>query len=309
MNPNPYANKSLYRPFKLSEKHTFDTLKPVTDPLLYENIKNPFTGEAYNGILLSGEFASMDILNNNSRYYNEENYLPFVEKLREEIFSERGLYGELEHPQSYSTSAKNLSHKIVDIWYEPTSKKVFGTILTLDTEDGRKIRAVYESGGSLAISARAGGIEHDNKDGTFTSEIKMLITYDVVYHPGFSTAVLDTVIDPNKLNFKDGYAQMNEGYNFGDIENRHDLHSYITYRDTGEQVSTDLLFESKNIQEQVDEFKLENAVNPSEDKYENALQDAVDDELKESLTMLLEEDEHLHKYLEAGLFDGSAGFL
>lgn len=153
------------------------------------NMINPVTRQPYDGIVLCGEFASMDVLNNNFRYYDEENYIQFVEILKTIIYSPKGLYGELEHPQRYNIDSNLISHKIIDIWYDKQQKKVFGYVLLLNTEKGKIVQEVIKSGGLLGISARGGGKEIKNSDGTIKAVLEFIPTFDLVYHPGFSTAL------------------------------------------------------------------------------------------------------------------------
>ena len=82
----PLINKP--RDFTLKEIHTNDILKPVNPSTLVDAIINPFTNEIYDGLILSGCFAEMDVVNNNSRFYTEENYLPFIEDLKKDWWSE-----------------------------------------------------------------------------------------------------------------------------------------------------------------------------------------------------------------------------
>lgn len=307
---NTIENKA--RNFVLKEIHTTDVLKPVNPTLLVSTFMNPFTGKPYEGLILSGCFAEMDVVNNNSRFYTEENYLPFVEDLKKKILQNNGVFGELEHPENYGTNANNVSHKVIDIWYDKSQKKVFGTILVLNTPKGKIVREIYESGSWLSISARAGGKEINQNDGTSKSNLTLLVTYDIVTHPGFSNASLDKIINPDKLN--DEFTVLNESHNFGN-----EYYSYITYQDTQEKITTEKLFESQNIQvtniseakrlskeekaeEKADADILEKNEPNSKHNIENSLETAVRAQLKEC------DNELLKRLAPGAVYDGSAGF-
>ena len=165
-------------------------LVPITSESLRSRYTNPFTNKPYEGMLLYGEFASIDTLNNNNRRYKGPNYIEYVELLRKECASAKGVYGEYEHPKGYAVDGKNLSHKVLDLWYDEKQKKVFGYVMILNTPDGLKAQEVIKSGGLLGISARGGGSETPNQDGTIDASLKLLVTFDLVYHPGFSTSLL-----------------------------------------------------------------------------------------------------------------------
>lgn len=173
---------------------TMNPLKKVDDSIIKKMITNPITGKPYkNAIILEGVFAILEGVNNNNREYDIESYLKWIAILKTKIFSKKGLYGEYEHPEGYSINSNNLSHKILDIWYIPETKTVMGRIMLLNQGKGLLAREVIESGGQLAISARAGGKETKGPNGVFSSKIELLVTYDLVYHPGFENAVLDYI--------------------------------------------------------------------------------------------------------------------
>lgn len=167
-------------------------LSPVPYGDLKANITDPTTGNPYKGIVLEGIFAQLnDTPNNNNRVYDIPKYLELLEKLKEQIHGSKGVYGELEHPEKYSVDFNNVSHKILDVWWDATTKQVRGVILLLDTQKGKIAQEIIKSGGQLAISARAAGSEEQRPDGTMSAIVKMITTYDLVYHPGFSEAVLE----------------------------------------------------------------------------------------------------------------------
>jgi hypothetical protein len=265
----------------------------VENPKILENMIDPTTGQPYEGgIVLEGEFASLDILNNNNRIYSEENYIGFIEELKKKVWSQDGVYGEYEHPKGYATDGKNVSHKILDIWYDKEKKKVFGIVLLLNTTNGRNAMEVIKSGGRLGISARAGGKEITNPNGTITATIKLMVTFDLVWHPGFTTAKLDFVnlnedqktIIGNKKSFTIYET------NLGELDGLYE--AYLLDKDRSvnflEWVDTKKLFESagpdiqqgaQNTQDQQMQDKLENNQNNNEQESEDDLQDAVDQEL------------------------------
>jgi len=159
-----------------------------------ENMIDPTTGHLYKGIVMEGCCAdlSANAPNNNKRFYDIPTYLQLVQVLRKQIFSPKGVYGELEHPESsYAINTKNVSHKLIDIWYVESEQKVYIRVILLNTPNGKIAQEIVRSGGQLAISARAAGEEKEQPDGTKICKVKLMTTYDLVYHPGFSAAVLN----------------------------------------------------------------------------------------------------------------------
>ena len=159
-----------------------------------KNIVNPVTGRPYRGIVLEGVFAdfSSDNPNNNNRIYDLDSYLRLLQQLRQKVLSPKGVYGEFEHPDRYSIDNSRASHKILDVWFDESRRQVLGYVLLLNNTDaGRAARDIIETGGRLAISARAAGEEITRPDGTKLAVPKLLVTYDLVTHPGFDAAVLE----------------------------------------------------------------------------------------------------------------------
>jgi len=165
-------------------------LRPVDPSLVKQHITNPLTGQPYDGLVLFGEFAAIDTLNTNNRFYTKENYIDFVEYLKNEVFSPKGVYGEFEHPKGYPVDGKNVTHKILDLWYDESDNRVYGYVMLLNVKKAQPAWEIIKSGGQLGISARGGGAEVKQPDGTLKASLSLLITFDLVYHPGFTTSLL-----------------------------------------------------------------------------------------------------------------------
>tara|TARA_A100001037_G_scaffold172411_1_gene154847 strand:+ start:2483 stop:4375 length:1893 start_codon:yes stop_codon:yes gene_type:complete len=145
------------------------------------------TGED-NDYVLEGVFGEIDVKNKNNRIYTEGEYLPQIESLQAKITSSK-LLGELDHPQQFDISLKNVSHVIEELRYDSENKKVMGKIRLLDTEAGKQAKALVDSGIPLHISSRAAGeVSEGGK-----VKIKQLFTYDLVADPGFANAELKRV--------------------------------------------------------------------------------------------------------------------
>lgn len=146
------------------------------------------TGESGDKYVLEGVFGEIDKKNRNHRIYTESEYLPQIEALQTKIKSSK-LLGELDHPQTFDISLKNVSHVIEELTYDKDTKQVKGRIRLLDTEAGRQAKALVDAGVPLQISSRAAGSVKE--DGTV--QIKQLFTYDLVADPGFENAELKRV--------------------------------------------------------------------------------------------------------------------
>lgn len=296
-----------------------------------ENCIDPVTKKPYKGIILFGVFADLsnENPNNNRRYYDVEQYLNLLADLRKKVFDGKGVYGELEHPQGYAVNYNNVSHKILDVWYNPASQQVLGYVLLLNTPSGKKAQEIIHSGGKVAISARAAGEEITKNDGTKMAYVKLLTTYDIVCHPGFSQAVLEfkelnesqqfiqSEIQDNKYSFilydKD-VKRLNESYN-----------SFLESGDEDKKCFLTWLNESKSYQSQEDKQdikKLQNNEVPKQTEKESNLESATDQDLSErenskkisrnKFMKSLKNNQKLirkNQKLDRAVFDNSAGFL
>lgn len=149
--------------------------------------------------VLEGTFGEIDVKNKNNRIYTEGEYLPQIESLQNKINSSK-LLGELDHPQQFDISLKNVSHVIEELRYDKENKQVKGKIRLLDTDAGRQAKALVDAGVPLHISSRAAGeVSEGGK-----VKIKQLFTYDLVADPGFQNAEL---------------TRVNESYGYSNDEN------------------------------------------------------------------------------------------
>lgn len=320
--------------FLYIESTMIPLVKMVDDDTLRQETINPITGKPYPGYILEGVFACLDsTVNKNNRVYDKENYLYFVSLLRQTIHSKKGLYGELEHPDSYAINFNNVSHKILDIWFDEKTNCVMGRVLLLDTEKGRICKNIIDSGGQLAISGRAAGVEKQSNDGSKKCQLTLLVTYDIVYHPGFGERAnlnfvkLNESIEFFKNNsenqnihsfiiYNDKIKQLNESYNLYENEcfSKNEKPSYISWMEKNIK-----MFEGDMTYSQQE--KLQNSQSSNQKQVEDALNDAarqLDEEenvenLKsnyfDKINQNLQERKKLYKMRGTALYDGSAGFL
>ena len=172
--------------------------------------------------VLEGTFGEIDVKNKNNRIYTEGEYLPQIESLQNKINSSK-LLGELDHPQQFDISLKNVSHVVEELRYDKDNKQVKGKIRLLDTDAGRQAKALVDAGVPLHISSRAAGeVSEGGK-----VKIKQLFTYDLVADPGFQNAEL---------------TRVNESYGYSNDEN---LFIYEVFK-RKEETKNQNIIENKN---------------------------------------------------------------
>lgn len=140
---------------------------------------------------LKGTFAGPfdDSKNRNGRTYDFTNYYSQVQTLMPKIKA-KSLLGELEHCRRRTVKYPNVSHRINEIEWDPTTSTFIGTIDILDTPSGRVAYGIAKAGSPLYISSRAIGVV-DPKTGKTT--LLKLVTYDLVAESGFANAKMTPV--------------------------------------------------------------------------------------------------------------------
>jgi hypothetical protein len=140
--------------------------------------------------ILEGTAAVFGKENNNNRIYEENEYLPHLNYLNEKI-SQRRLVGELDHPEKFDVSLKNISHIIERLDYDKNGREIKIRVRLLDTPMGQIAKNLVDAGVPLSISSRAAGSVGNDKK----VQIKKIFTYDLVADPGFQNAQLERVYE------------------------------------------------------------------------------------------------------------------
>jgi hypothetical protein len=140
--------------------------------------------------VLEGIAAVFGKENNNHRIYEENEYLPHLDYLQDKISQQR-LLGELDHPEKFDISLKNISHLVTDLSYNKGDRSLKIKVKLLDTPAGRIAKSLVDAGIPLSISSRAAGSVGSDKK----VQIKKIFTYDLVADPGFKNAQLERVYE------------------------------------------------------------------------------------------------------------------
>ena len=166
----------------------------LTEQMLFILDKQDFVLESKkssdNEYILEGIAAVFGKENNNHRIYEEKEYLPHLEYLKEKI-SQKRLVGELDHPEKFDVSLKNISHLITDLSHNKGDRTLRIKVKLLDTPAGDIAKKLVDAGIPLSISSRAAGSVGNDKK----VQIKKIFTYDLVADPGFQNAQLDRVYE------------------------------------------------------------------------------------------------------------------
>ena len=160
-----------------------------------QNLKTEKRGNDY---FLEGIAAVFGKENSNQRIYEEKEYLPHLEYLKEKINQKR-LVGELDHPKEFDVSLKNISHLVEELNYDQKDRTLRIKVRLLDTPAGKIAKSLVDAGIPVSISSRAAGNVLENKK----VQIKKIFTYDLVADPGFENAQLERVYESFGVNMNE----------------------------------------------------------------------------------------------------------
>jgi hypothetical protein len=132
--------------------------------------------------IFEGKFQEADCVNKNNRRYGRSILEPEITRLSA-IAGERGLYGELDHPDDAIIHMADASHLNIKFWWE--GNKVMGRGEILPTPAGQVLEACFRAGAKVGISSRGVGTGKVNdRDGVLDiSEQYKCITFDDVADP------------------------------------------------------------------------------------------------------------------------------
>ena len=130
--------------------------------------------------------------NQNGRIYPEEVLVREVEKYKNSIIKENRALGELDHPDSSVINLKNVSHNILDCWWD--NDNLIGKLEILSTPCGNIAKALFESGIPVGISSRAlGSVKTIGENTVEVQDDLELLAWDLVSNPSCAPAFLHPI--------------------------------------------------------------------------------------------------------------------
>lgn len=155
-------------------------------------------------MIVKGVIQRADVPNQNGRVYpkallerEESKYIPKMK--------ERRAFGELDHPDSNTINLKNVSHILIETWWE--GNDLCGKSEILDTPSGRILKELLKAGCTVGISSRGmGSVKsvHESEDGNDYVEVMddfELLCWDFVSDPSTHSAYMFPVQE-SKANIK-----------------------------------------------------------------------------------------------------------
>ena len=141
-------------------------------------------------VYLSGIMQRADAKNGNGRIYPHNTLQREIETYQK-IVRENRAGGELDHPDDSVVNLTNISHRVVNIWWD--GKDVMGKIKVSTTPAGKILEAHIRDGLALGISSRGLGTLTETNEGLLVEDDFQLICFDMVSEPS-TPAILDLFI-------------------------------------------------------------------------------------------------------------------
>lgn len=225
-----------------------------------------------------GLFAVTNVMNNNNRFYTNENYKTMVESMQSRMKSGT-IFGQLEHPKSMNVDLDKATHMIESISLDESTGKISGSILLLDTDAGKNMQKLVKRGLNLKISSRGKGVVTESNE----VKLSVLETFDLVYRPGFSQAQMSI----SESVSEDGEKFLFETQCYDLTEKAEDVQikeSILDLTAIKAEIKAELLLESKqpetvmpdlSIVEKFMSEKIEKGIVESETRMQNLLQESM----------------------------------
>lgn len=159
------------------------------------------------GIMQRGSTSNETNFNQNGRSYP----LPILkresDKYKNVFVKERRALGELDHPESPVVNLGNVSHNIVDLWWE--GNDLMGKIEILPTPSGNIAKELLKAGIRLGISSRGMGSVKELGEGKVEvgSDFE-IVCWDLVSNPSTQGAFMDN-LNESIIKSTNKYAKVN----------------------------------------------------------------------------------------------------
>ena len=167
-------------------------------------------------VVVQGVLQRAGAKNQNGRIYPKDILMREVKSYKKVQIAEKRALGELDHPESSVVNLQNVSHNVLDAYFQ--GDDVVGKVEILDTPAGKILKELLKAGIKLGISSRGlGSVEQVNEDTVKVGHDFELICWDFVSNPSTHGAFMKPTSlseSVNKLNVSeweqcDKYCKVN----------------------------------------------------------------------------------------------------
>ena len=130
--------------------------------------------------IVEGILATVEVKNGNGRFYPRSLWEREMDKYSTLIKENRAV-GELDHPESQVVNLKNVSHNIIDVYWQ--GDDIMGKIEVLPTPSVNILKALLDSGIKVGVSSRGMGSLEQKGDLMEVQDDFELLCWDFVSTP------------------------------------------------------------------------------------------------------------------------------
>jgi hypothetical protein len=161
-------------------------------------------------LIVSGVAQRADSFNQNQRKYPLDVLKREAVKYKNTFISERRALGELDHPESSVVNLANVSHNMLDLWWN--GNDLMCKLEILPTPSGNIAKELLKAGIRLGISSRGmGSVKNLGEGKVEVQDDFEIVCWDLVSNPStqgaFMNPSLNESVNNNKVN--DRYAKVN----------------------------------------------------------------------------------------------------
>lgn len=142
-------------------------------------------------LIVTGPLQRAEVRNQNGRIYPKDILVTEAKKYYDTLVTENRAWGELDHPESPIVNLKNVSHRIVDMYWK--GNDLIGKIEIVSTPSGNILKELFKSGGKVGVSSRGMGTVQEVNESLVVQDDFELIAWDFVSNPSTHGAFVTPV--------------------------------------------------------------------------------------------------------------------
>jgi hypothetical protein len=146
----------------------------VTPAQIHESLNQNNGKLIVSGIMQRGSDTGDKNFNQNGRSYPLSILKKEADRYKKSFVQEKRALGELDHPESQVVNLANVSHNIVDLWWQGSD--LMGKLEILSTPSGNIAKELLKSGIRLGISSRGMGSVKELGEG----KVEVLDDFEIV---------------------------------------------------------------------------------------------------------------------------------
>ena len=159
-------------------------------------------------LIVSGIMQRGDSFNQNQRKYPMDVLKREAAKYKNTLVAERRALGELDHPESQVVNLANVSHNVVDLWWDGSD--LLGKIEILPTPSGNIAKELLKVGIRLGISSRGmGSVKQLGEGKVEVDDDFEIVCWDLVSNPSTQGAFMDNLNENATQQSINKYSKIN----------------------------------------------------------------------------------------------------